>query len=141
MKEQRVKDMEMKDEIIIPITYRIINSVFEFFKEFDYSIDEDAIDDIYIDLFSVNKEEMTASMFVTVYGNKLCCTGYREGDHRNVAPETDWEVTYFKEEFDLWCKVEDWMTIDNILMNMFKNKNDESFLDCMMDLTRSEGCD
>ena len=136
------------DEIVIPCTHSIYEEVIGFFREFDSSEFNNGVDDVEISCLTVTKDNdrYHAFMSVILYGSQARCIYYNEGDHRNVAPESEWDWTEFEMGFDFDSDILTLdMTVHDVLDHLFRDMvntrggDGKGFEDEMYELTHDIG--
>lgn len=132
-------DTKIKD---IPNYVKIIPSmhmnelIFKAIKKKDVS-EFGSIEDMIIHNFTIDKSVHYASITFVLFGKTSILEKYKEGDHRDVAPESEWRYEPYRVAHLFYTEnFNEQSTIQDIIITICKENIDDDFTEEMTELTQ-----
>ena len=130
-----IKVKDLPDCVKIKPSAYMNELIFKAIKKKDVS-EFGSIEDVIIYDFVINKSIHYASITLVLLGKTSILESYKEGDHRDVAPESEWRYEpyrvvhlFYTDNFD------EQSTIQNIIIMMCNENINDDFAEEMRELT------
>jgi hypothetical protein len=130
------KVRDLPDCVKVELSAHMNELIFKAIKKKDVS-EFGSLEDMIIHNFTIDKSVHYASITFVLFGKTSILESYKEGDHRNVAPESEWRYEpyrsvhlFYTENFD------EQSTIQNIIITMCNENINDDFTEEIEELTQ-----
>jgi len=98
--------------------------------------ESDSLEDMIIHDFTINKSVHYAMITLILFGKTSILEKYKEGDHRDVAPESEWRYEPYRSIHLFYTEnFNEQSTVQNIIITMCNENIDDDFTEEMIELT------